>query len=865
MSASSNISRGQGTFDTVFTDHLILGGNEATRIVTELTDDATKFDLVAAAAILPLLTKINQIIQQIDDSSELAQDRTVMTISTIDRFFGKPDEWSLKGWDISNNVLYGLSSNFNNYARIVNRTAFTKPGIYFLSLEVSSLPSGKLVVCLNDAEILEIEKAGHYGVEVEITDIANDSLRLEVVNLGEEDRVAISYCGLYFITSRFYEYLINKVSSLATIDPSNYVTKLLLREELKKFTAQFEASAGIFNDTLNEHLTADNPHGITLESLGGAASDHTHPQYLDSDVFHATLENTLLNYAKTNHTHTQYINRDEISELVENEVGDRFNAILSIPSAIIINGPQGKLPTRFMRTEISLPTPIILPSQLNTNIQSNFSQVYGIITTNCEEMMTKAADVFRVDSDGVLLPNAYPYTATPLVFRYQLQTHRTIVGYTLVSQNNAIHRWKVFTGNNTFRHQIDELTEDNTYYFENPITTDAIAFALTSGEQYVAGFKITLILQDQSLDKLTVSNKAFTISLPDKGSNRIIALPAVDTERVLDIPQLADDIPCYILATMNKVNDSTTNVDFSGTYIRPEYGEYRAGVEVYTDCYADIERDPISEIESYIHPVYGKLSLLEGISKPNKPLTIIYNKEEISWVTQPGVKKVVIEQEVPNDNCVLCGYMLNWRETDMFRIPITWTLMIVGVDSTGYESTIVVDSVENFFPFYSAEDDDIIYTKSLDLNVKVKKLILTLISKDDNEYGLAINQFIPYFSEYFYSIPENTMYRGIEKTKALCLGYAVHDAQAGWVPTNLCLGKSVTLPVNELNETEPATVYTLPNPFFSTSVTVTVNPYRWNSDQASTAVGQVLSITATEIQIAAITPSVYTATIARSW
>lgn len=859
MSNYSVISRGVTSCDKLITNQLVLNGVETSRIVQDLEDtEATQSSLVTFGAVSKFNNKISQIISDLDPSSVHYQDQTVMTVSVVDRFFSKRDQWILANWDIVDNVLYGLAGSAENECR-VNNTAFAKPGTYFISITVSSIPSGMLRFYINDKNLQDIETPGHYGFEVDITDIYNDKLKLVSVNLNPEERVVVSSWGIYFIAPRFYEYLLNKITSLATVDANNFVTKTMFREEMEKYIGQFEASAGMFTAKLEEHLNADNPHGITLEKLGGAKLDHEHNQYVTITNFNETLARELQKYAPVKHFHEEYVTAEELPELVKNEVGDLFNTILTIPPAIIVQGPQGKLPTRFMRTEISLPVPLLLPSQLNTDVYGNFSSVYGIITTNCEDMISTVMKVFLNGDNGADLPANYNYQ-TPLIIRNQFHTHRLIKGYKLWSRDGKVTRWKVFTGNNTFQHQIDELTEDNEYYFDEPIYTDSIAFAIMAIEQFVYGFKIKLILSDENLDMIRITRKSFSLSVPDSGANRLVKLSEVDAERFLEVDKIADGLPYYVMGEY-----SGESLGFYGTYTRPEYGESRTGVEVYTDKYEQLEPDADSSYESYTHTVLGKLSLLEGTSRADRKLPVIYNKANTSWITTPETTKVVIEQEVVGDYMVLCGYTLNWRESDLFRIPTTWTLMVKGVDMLGQEKTVVVDSIEDFFPCYSVEDDDIIYSKTIKLDMHVKQLTLTMLAPDGSTDGLALNQFIPYFSENFYCIPENTMYHGINKSSSLCLGYLTHNSVSGWVPTNLCLGKAVTLPVNDLDEVGASTVHVVPNPFLSTNVTVTVNPYRWVDEQPASAVGQVLSVTATEIKIVTLTPAVYTVTVARSW
>lgn len=863
ITPQSSVNRDHISTPTLFAERLVLNGTDATGIARKIDETAKKTDLVAVEAIGDIQETVDNIEHMLDPTSKTHQDQTVMTISVVDRFFNRRDEWQMTDWAIEDNNLYCLRSSTDNQCRIAN-SSFHKPGMYFLSITLTNLPSGLVKVYFNDTVLMDLERVGTYGFEVEIEDIANDRLYLKSVELGEEERVIISSMGLYFITPRFYDYLITKITSMATVDANNFVSKTMFREEMNKYIQQFEQSAGIFNSKLDAHLTADNPHGITLEMLGGSPDTHTHEQYVDKTTFVTQLELKLLTKADKQHIHEQYVTRDDIPQMVEDTVGDRFNQIMTIPPAIIVLSETGRLPTRFMRTEICEPITLLLPSQLNTGVYGNYSSVYGTITTNNTDMIDSVMKVFlnTKDNTGADLPEDYDYR-TPLVIRNCFHTHRPIRGYKLYSDTGTVTSWKVFTGKNTFQHQIDELTEDHIYNFDRTVTTDCLTFAiLATDDTPVTGFRIDILLEDPDINKLYFTRHAFTLSMPDKGANRLVSVPATSQERTHLVQRYVDGLPYYFFA---QYRDNTTM--YYGSFIRPEYGEIRTGVEVFTDNYTDIELDPDEITDTYEHQVFGKLRLLEGATrdKVRNPLTAIYDKTNTSWVSSAATKKVTIEQEITTESTMLRGYTLNWRETDLARIPNTWTLMVSGVNERGDETTIVLDSVEDYFPCYSVEDDDIIYTKSFELNLHINKITLTMAAGKNNMDGLALNQFVLYLSEHFYSIPENTLYRGMVKSTALCLGHYSHDALLGWTPTNLCLGKSTVVPINDLDITMASGVYTIPNPFLTTGVTVTINPYRWKDDQHDTGHGQVLSITPTEITIVTITPAVYTATVTRSW
>lgn len=862
MSNPSSLTSQKLITNEVHTNRLVLNGIETSDIVQEIDKDSSDTSLVTVGAITPLTEKITFLETKLDPSNAQYQDQTVMTISLTDQYFNKPSDFVLENWLIDSNTLYGLGGNTDNSCAIANRV-YTKPGVYYVSLTITNLPSGTLKVYFNDKLLQTITEANAYNFEIVVTDIANDRFYIQAENLNNEERLIISQFALYFITNRFHTYLVGKIKELASIDPSNYVTWTDYWEEMKKYIGQFEASANIFIDQLKEHTTADNPHGITLEKLGGAPAEHTHEQYVTNDNFNNTLTTELAKYALKNHLHDdRYVTQDQIGGIVEDTVGDRFNEIITIPPALVVLAPTGRLPSRFMRTSISEPLTILLPSQLNPTVNSNYSDTFGIVITNCEDIIEDCSLAFLLGSEGTNLPPDYDYS-DPLILKLQFHTYRNVRGYKLTTREGTVNSWKVYTGNNTFIHQIDEHTPDDTYYFDAAMSINGLTFAILDAEQLVYGLKIELLMLNQDLDTMYITKESFTVSIPDRGSNRLVVQPKQQNELTIKLEQekIADEIPCFLIA--NYVNKS---LGFTTTWIRPEYGETRIGIEVFTDRFSKLSRDPDSLYESYKHPALGTLTLLEGLTKSNgQPLTKIYDKTYDSWYTDQSTRKVTIEQTVNEDNVLLRGYLLNWRKNDSHRIPNTWTLMVEGIDQNNHESTVVIDSVENYFPCYSAEDDDIVYTKSCELNMHVKKLILTMVANEDSNAGLGLNEFIPYLSKYYYSAPENTMYNGMLKTASLCLGYYRHYQNSGWIPTNLCLGKTVVVPLNDLDPTEPSTEYVVPNPFLSINITINISIYKWMDDQASTGSAEVIGITDTAIKVLVIIPATYCLTITRRW
>ena len=154
-----------------------------------------------------------------------------------------------------------------------------------------------------------------------------------------------------------------------------------------------------------------------------------------------------------------------------------------------------------------------------------------------------------------------------------------------------------------------------------------------------------------------------------------------------------------------------------------EIANTRKGVTALQDNYIDVAKTIVNGHESYNNPAFGVLSIESGTSATDSALKIIYDTTETSWKSEQSESgQVIITQSFASDNVLLMGYTLTWKKEDLGNIPSTWVLTIEGTDKSNKAITMVYDSVDSYYPFCSAEANDIVYTAKFDTGVRVKKI-----------------------------------------------------------------------------------------------------------------------------------------------
>lgn len=851
----------------VVCDELILGGTKLTQIAEDY-DTADRKALINKEMLESALLDIKIALKSIDPDGDLFQDLATISLSQVDSYFNVPSDFILKNWEYADNSAKCVGNEPDN-SLTINGKAFAQPGTYIITVDFSEMPSGYAELRKNNEWVASFREVGQSTVSFTIDDISTDTISFVGINVNKNESIVIDRLSVYYVTDRLNEYIGAKTKAQISIDSASFVKKDDYLHDKDEFSNQFEAQTTRYLAELSSHEIAVNPHNITPELIGAAKADHTHSEYVSQTEVSTLIKSKLSDYALVNHTHDNYLTTDKSQELIQEAMNKQLENMVTIPPAIITDAPMGLLPSRLSQSGLTTPITVILPTLINPANNSTFDTVTGVITTNRDSLVPEAPKLFSLDDTYAKVSKTdIQNTAT---FRIQFHAKRTISSYTIKCKNGKLTDWKVFSGNTTFIHRVTNPTNyqtiDDIYTcsisFPDPIEVDSIAFILLNANTDLE-IKISLTLSDTSISNILLTKESFGVCVPTNGANRIVTYPAVDKFRtVAALPVTAYNLPCYIFA---KAELNSTPY-FTTSYYPPEYGNVRSGVDIFSDKFQSNIEHPGDENnnEEYVSQVYGTLSLLDGTSNPDSPLLNIYNGTD-SWYSKAGTNRAVIEQTINSDDVLLMGYTLYWKKEDADYVPKSWTLTVNGIDESGNEVDVVYDSVEKYYPFYSVEDDDIVYHADFNQPIRVKKLIFTV--ETDREDGVVSLYNIAYFlSERFYSIPENKMYKGNKEVSETCIGSAVYGDN-GWTPINTCLGRFCVVPINNMQVTGNDSTYTVPNPFLSTDIQVAIKCYGNPSNIENADVvpnAAVTDITSDTITVVCKTSYSYALAISRAW
>lgn len=824
--------------------------------------------LITRSVLNTSLESINKALKQLDPEGDLFQDLSVISLSLVDTYFARNTDWVMNNWAIVDSYMYYNSGSSANSLKI-HSSILTNPGHYVCIIDVGALTSGKIEVRLNNEWVATLKEEKEYIVELTITDPATDVVELVAINVSSTDKVRLDAFGFHYLTNRFYKYLISKVSSMTELNPDNYVTVDSYEHQQEVLAAQFRELVTRCMTELTAHKTAINPHNITPELIGAATSDHVHSEYVTTSNIESSLHDLLVGYSKVGHTHSEYLTISNAYSYIDTSLATALESIKVVDPFIITQAPQAALPSRYAQTDVTPAVSILVPSSQANDSKGSLDYYSSMITTNRKELMSQVANVFSIDSTKrAIIP--VELLDSVVNFRITFNHTRKVKGYIIHCYGtNKFVDWKVITGNTTFIHRITNPTNyelsgnDNKceINFDRVRDIDSLSFMFMGsyiGDDVEIKLHIELIYADLIENSFGITNKSFSVFLPDKGANKVISIPAKD-ELVMNVPEhIVPNTPLYVY-----INEQDNSVWYSLSYYPVEVANTRRGINVFLDKFANINKSTIDPVETYHHNAYGDLSLVKGRSAEDKLLKSIYSSDVNSWYSDGSTNQVTIKQTILSNDVLLKGYMLNWRNTDIDNIPDTWTLTIDGLDEDDNPTTVVFDSVEQYYPFYSVEDDDIVYHCKFDSPIRVKAITLTMSTVTARP--IALNKLFLYLSEYYYVISENTMYVGNRKHKAICLGTAEY-VNGSWRVYNACIGRSCVIPINNLDITEPYTEYAVRNPFHTVDIVANVQNYVLTDDETiNSPDAYVSNITSEYITVYTNSPFRYALSISRTW
>ena len=864
--SGSSLGANRAVSPNVTTDALTLGINTSSAIATETSEQVSPSDLISSSYLDKTLSPILKSLKKLDPEGDLLKSLGIINPSGCDPYFGDAS-WTPTGWYIKNNMAFCEGNAVDNRL-LLSKEAYGGNGQYFFFLTVVDLPTGRIELHKNGEWVATFDEIGTHFREITLDDITTDELELVAVDVAEQDMVAITCVNLCYIADRFYQYLILKVKSLATVDAEGFVPREEYAHQLQLFSRQFQESTALYLEKLTNHIQADNPHGITPASIEAAARDHTHSQYITLAALNQVVAGSMANYALREHEHRQYLDEDWGKRLISSEVASHLSEMVSISPLVIISGPQGKMPSRYVGTDMTAPSAVLIPSAPNFRANATFDYLNGLVSTDQAALMGDSPKFF---TDGITIEPDVEFRKVSFVVQYH--NRRAIKGYKLSIRGALPEKWAIYTMENTaitFTEWQDNSIldiQDDSYVadliWESEVQSDGLMFTLELPEvlNESCTVKVEVKFSDLTISDFGIDPSAVSFSVPTKGVTRLLSKNlSVDVTTVTPNVKVPG-VPYYFFMGREPGYDSGFQ---TYTPYPPEYSNSRRGLPVLVNQYKNLDVEE-GLYEAYKHPSFGTVSLVQGGTAEGNSLRRIYDNTRDSWCSDGQSKTIVIEHVFEgNSPIVLSSYMVNWRLTDLEHIPEKWTLNLIGTDIHGEEVTVVADSVDNFHPFYSAEDDDIVYHKKLKPEIHIKKIQLIMETEEDGK-AIGLNLLSFYLNEYWYCIPENVMYRGLEKASAMCFGWATWNEQTGYEVQNIPIGRSCVVPVNNLEKTEFLSEYTVPNPFFTCDVHVSVQPYSHTQEESESPSAYVSNITEKEITVMCETSFRYALAISRMW
>lgn len=868
--SSSNMNTERVTTDTVETKSLILNQTTVVGVQTGAVNPKNE-KLVGLSYVNNIVKKIDTALKAIDPDSDLYANLAAISLPLTDPYFSDHKAWKLNHWEIADNyAIYSSNSGSrDDNALTFANTIYPNKGHYFAIIDVVSINSGYLEFRVNNEHVTTIKDLGKTLVEFEIKDTSTDQVSLVAVGVNSAELITLNSISIHYLTERFYTYFTEMLLHKYSITPDNYVTHEAYEHAQQEFMNTFRALTTRYLAELEAHKNATNPHEITPALIGAATANHSHSEYLSASQCAAEVERHMANFALKNHTHPEYLTEDEADTKIDDLVTDRMRTVLVTDPMIVVKAPAGILPSRWAQTNITPPVPILIPSVLDHNEEGSYDWVYGIATTNLSDLMNESAKVFSRGKYGTIPQGVVTWGEGVVNFRMQFHTERKIEGYKITTYNSKITDWRVISGNTTFIHRVtdpDNIITDEagvstcTIYFDEVVEAESLAFQLLNATLDTDGsvkIGIEFLTVDFDKDSFGIAPEQYEIAVPFEGANDIRLVGESHTKYTPEV--IVDDTPLYVFYDAHKH-------EYVTSYYPLEVNNTRRGIDVFTDKFLTIEQDSDTSIPSFTHPAYGKLSLSEGQSREGSKLTNIYSSSTDGWISEGNTSTITITQTFNSDHVMLCGYLLNWRNEDIDNVPDSWTLSIEGTNVYGETVTVVLDSVEKYYPFYSVEDDDIVYHSKCHSTIAVKKLTLTMSTTKPNS-AIALNKLFLYVSEHYYAVPLNTMYLGEKTTARICLGSLIHNPDTGWVPRmDTCVGRTCVVPVNNLEPMIRYMDYYIPNPFHTQDVTVSVENYVLQDNElGQTPQAYVSNISAEWITVTTTAPFRHGLAISRIW
>lgn len=853
----------------VITDLITVNGHGVNGIaVDKLPNDSTK--LVVASLLTKLLDELHQQVNAIDPNHTVFKDKSVITEPTLSPIFEEAELWKMNGFYLYDyRLIYNGDSELPGDVRLPNK-GFSESGHYLIRINIAELNDGIVsFIDGNDKVYQHFTKPGNYYQEIQVTNTASDAFYFKITERNIDTRVVIDFIGIHFIKDRFYQYLTDKIQAIADINGGGYLSIEQYDIRMNLYDQLVQNALDEIIKGINVHLSARNPHHIDCGIIHAAPVDHAHTY---ADVGAASADHghdlTKLGAAAIGHAHDGlYLTGDQINNLIHLALESRAAQVGLVAPMTILDAPMGILPDAFMDENIHPQVQLLVPSLLFHDSTSCFDLQAGMVSKSgmsndtLPYLFSLLTDQYAVFDD----------TEPTVSLHYQFHTKRLVTGYKVFFDKDKGRPvdWDVYMDFDDYIHHgtiSSELKEDHfEFTFMESVTCQSLTWCITNVDLGLDktqwALRIQPVFGDVLPDTVGIVADTFVVAIPDSGAVKTITVDNSNGALRVYPNKHLENLPLFIYL------DIANNEPVMGcTYFPPEIGTVRHGLILLWDYSKLFKYD--AERNVYKHPFLGtyrsvpmdgsvqNLEMLYELTDDTKPVSVA-----------PGIKFLDLEH-IFDEPVMLTEYRLHWLKDHLKQMPESWSLSAT-VDMGTHTSNIIVDSVASYNKTMTT-DGDVVYHKRF--NKAYKILSMSLHLRTTREDGICLSQFIPFIGKDFYSIPKNTMYALNQAVPRIYIGKAwyhssiLHDpSNHGYAIENQYLGKTCTVPVNDLEVTENMKTYRVNNPYYSKEINCTLRPAVGTEGLHTTPIASVTSITEEGIYITTYSPTRFVVDISRRW
>lgn len=840
----SNLSGDSIITPQVVTDKIVLAGSDITKVAGIENDNTV---IPHSQAVFIALKEMKIVVDKISQSITAHEDNAVITDSTIDPLFNPKDGWLTNGNCTTFNTIAVFdptigSSDDDHFIRLPVK-GFPNLGRYILHFKIEKITDCKLNLIDSNERILEtFNTPGEYYVEVDVTSSSGVVFKLKLADYTTSSYAKLTYFAIYHIKDKFYRYITNKINEIASIDASGYVTHAKLETMLNGIRQDYIKKLNQVVTAFNNYITNYASHTHTPEQCGAAPVDHTHDLTIlgASAIGHTHLPQEC-GAAPENHTHPDHITNSQFDEALADWIKTKRHLIPTLPAQTIVKAPLTVVPKEYTEVAIDSFGSILLPDVVRNTGESGYDIDFGQVITTSAYTGNLGSLVDTTNNDTV------SFAQVPCYIHIVFNTPRTLTGYTITGKDSGsiMTDWEVYQDLALHVHNGTASSDVTTIpiTFLEPTVFKILTFKVNAAKVLPFFAKIRLHFADTKPNTITVAPGEIKLAVAQSGG---VAVVELDENKRTIVPEIKSDLPLHVFAEFS----DNVHVGYYTTYIKPEISKIRRGTDITSNRFsAALE---LVSGKGYFHPVSGYLSIDKSLDY-SEVFDILSTKEEYTTLDTNVID--IIHQ--PNTKSLLTGYSLEIDKTSPDNIP-TWTVEVTEINEADDEIKKVVDTV------IVGESIDNRYYIKFDTPVMANKVKLTLRAKNN----IKIRKYVPYYSDVWFSITENSTY--LADTKK-ALGYIgtvfnvmdVYTNTKGYTTEVLPIGKSCSLPVNDLAICKKNTKYTVRNPYHTTQVTITP---RLAGSITKTQPGlEVISVTEDEIVVQAFTAHSFVLDIVRDW